>query len=229
MLLSLLTKGTIPCYHPAHLPVARIISKMSTLLLICRSLDPNQSPACGCHRKPFLLRTPGRRLLNLWHLLLPWPPSTEPKQKKSRPIFQTRLSKRKGAKPEPGDAEGRSGRVWRGLRSLEASRAASDLTSRCWASNPLPLLFTALPWINPLSVTPEMLSGRQACVASHVSRLLWYTLSSLILSDAPWLLGPSRPRSFRIYAQGLTPLIWRGDGGFFSFFLFFWQKSLLIW
>lgn len=88
MLLSLLTKGTITWYHPAHLPVARIISKMSTLLLICWSLDPNPSPACGCHRKPFLLRTPRRRLLNLWHLLLPWPPSTEPKQKNPDLVFK---------------------------------------------------------------------------------------------------------------------------------------------
>lgn len=49
---------------------------------------------------------------------------------------------------------------------------AAHLTSRCWAPDPLRPLFTAPLWINPLSVRPEMLSGRQACVASHVSNLL---------------------------------------------------------
>ena len=196
-LLSLLiTKGTIISWHHlVHFRVVHVISKTSPSLLVCRSRGPKggPAPAFSRPRKPFLLGAPSRRLLNPWHLLLPWPPVHRTKIKKSRPIFQTCLSKRKGGEraPEAGRlAEGGAC----GPGSAAQPRGAVHLTSRCWAPDPLQPLFTAPLWINPLSVRPEMLSGRQACVASHVSRLLWYTLSPLILSDAPWRLRPSQPR-----------------------------------
>lgn len=113
----------------------------------------------------------------------------------------------------------------------------ANLTPRCWASSPLQPLFTALPWVNPLSVKPEMLSGRQACIASHVPWGPLIHFISLIPSDSPWLPCQSQPWSFRICTQGLTPFIEKG-GGAFSFFFdrnhcwsdkTFLGKSVTIW
>lgn len=131
----------------------------------------------------------GGGLWNSQSLQLPWPSIVKHKQTNKIPTFlPTVFIQEKSQRPREivvGCLLRRLGQAW----PIEAPKASlwPRLASKSWASKPLSFIVYCPPGgePNPLSVSTGMF-WEPGLHSIHVSRPLWYILSPLIPTDAPW-------------------------------------------